>query len=243
MASPLDEVVSRKEAEHATLDLTSAFDGQGRLRLTKAKHKRKLPTTTEELRTKYRIEGNLWLMLAAKFRNKPWLVGTDANTFQTFASYILGEKVALIEIPKADGAGMQQLGPPWQLVLHYEYTLRREALKRVQEGDGSLTLDTALASSDKGFGTEGTLLHWPPGPVENGQQQERSSWSPGAGHKEEEQGQRGQRKKQGQRIQRQGWRQGQGQAAGQHTRRSQDLLCLWHSQRLRWHLWNGSHLP
>ncbi|CAE8737766.1 unnamed protein product [Polarella glacialis] len=149
MASPLDEVVSRKEAEHATLDLTSAFDGQGRLRLTTAKHKGKLPTTTEELRTKYRIEGNLWLMLAAKFRNKPWLVGTDANTFQTFASYILGEKVALIEIPKADGTGMQQLGPPWQLVLHYEYTLRREALKRVQEGDGSLTLDTALRQVTK----------------------------------------------------------------------------------------------
>ncbi|CAE8623315.1 unnamed protein product [Polarella glacialis] len=144
MASPLDEVVSRKEAEHATLDLTSAFDRQGRLRLTKAKHKGKLPTTTEELRTKYRVEGNLWLMLAATFRNKPWLVGTDANTFQTFASYILGEKVALIEIPKADGTGMQQLGPPWQLVLRYEYTLRREALRRVQEGDGSLTLDTAL---------------------------------------------------------------------------------------------------
>lgn len=53
VASPLDEVVSRKES--TTSSIQSAIDSSGHLRVTRTKCKSKMPTTTEEYRRVMRV--------------------------------------------------------------------------------------------------------------------------------------------------------------------------------------------
>ena len=63
----------------------------------------------------------------------------------TFASYILGDKVSLIQIPNLNGHGMTELNPPWQVVLSYEFALRRAAFKMAFEEPATITIASALA--------------------------------------------------------------------------------------------------
>lgn len=56
-AHPLDEVTSKKDSQ--SLQLQSSLDQSGRVRITRQRQKGKLPSTTEELRLKLRIEANV----------------------------------------------------------------------------------------------------------------------------------------------------------------------------------------
>ena len=66
-ASTLDEVGCVKDDLHGQLQ--SSLDASGRLRIIKEKKKAKMPTNSEELRAKIKIECNTMLMLAARFKN------------------------------------------------------------------------------------------------------------------------------------------------------------------------------
>ena len=72
-ASPLDEVTSVDESD--TQAMQASVDSDGRIRITKTKHKGKLLSTTEEFRMKLRVEGTTWMLLAAKYANRGWLQG------------------------------------------------------------------------------------------------------------------------------------------------------------------------
>ena len=67
-ASSLDEVLSIEDCQ--ALSLSSSLDATGHVKITKTKVKGKLPSTTEGLRQKLRLEGNTWLMIASKCRHK-----------------------------------------------------------------------------------------------------------------------------------------------------------------------------
>jgi hypothetical protein len=144
VAAPLDEVVSRADGAASSLDLSPSLDSAGRLRVTKAKTKVHMPNTTEEYRTKLKVECNAWLMISSKFRNKSVLQDLLPSTFEQFTSYILGERVHLLQVPDEAGTGMKLLQPPWQLTLNYEYALRKEAFKRVAADPAGLTIAAAL---------------------------------------------------------------------------------------------------
>jgi uncharacterized membrane protein YgcG len=144
VASPLDEIISRADGCSAQLDLASSLDVQGRLKVTKTKPKSKMPTSTEELRTKLAVEGNLWMMISSKFRNKSVLQGFTPRCMEDFTRYILGEKVLLLQVPDRASGGMGSLDPPWHLVLNYEYALRKEAFKRAMESPATVTIVEAL---------------------------------------------------------------------------------------------------
>ena len=137
-ASPLDEVSSLETAE--TQSLTASLDPTGRLRISKAKAKGRMPTTTEELRLRLRVEANTWLFLAVKFANRPWLQGLDPYLFSRYTDYLLGEKVYELRIPKENA--MESLQTPWPALLHYDYECRKSAFRRVREE--GLTLADAL---------------------------------------------------------------------------------------------------
>ena len=126
-AHPLDEVVNRKDAQ--SLQLQSSLDQSGRVRITRQRPKGKLPVNTEELRQKLRVEGNAWLMIAAKLRNKVYLRGLQQRHFDRYVDYLLGEKCYGMLIPGPAGEKVP-LSPPWHIMLDYEFELRKKAVRR-----------------------------------------------------------------------------------------------------------------
>ena len=88
-ASPLDQIA---HLEHATdVDMTVGLDNSGTFRTIRQKLKVDVPNDPEAYRKRMRVEMNLWLMLSARFMNKPWLEGTTSGPFDRFVNYILGK--------------------------------------------------------------------------------------------------------------------------------------------------------
>lgn len=146
VASPLDEVVSRKES--TTSSIQSAIDSSGHLRVTRTKCKSKMPTTTEEYRRVMRVEANAWLCMSARYKAKPWLHGLVAADFTKFVDFILGDRVYGIQLPSSTTEFGQTVKPDWSIVLAYEYKLRKEAMKLVTQQSKTLSEALHLVTKD-----------------------------------------------------------------------------------------------
>ena len=96
-AHPLDEITSKKEAQ--SLQLQTSLDQSGRVRIARQRPKGKIPTTTEELRQKLRIEAFAWLMVSSKLRNKVYLRGLQQRHFDRYVEYLLGERCYHMQVP------------------------------------------------------------------------------------------------------------------------------------------------
>ena len=128
-AAVLDEVTSISDEVNAQFQ--SSVDSSGRLRLVKERKKAKLPATSEELRQRLRLECYTFLMLAARFRTKPWFVDLRVQDYAKHVDFVLGDKVYLLQMSRTDGAtGTQAVNPSWTLLLNFEHRLRKEAYKR-----------------------------------------------------------------------------------------------------------------
>jgi hypothetical protein len=138
-ASPLDEVSSMADADLSAT--VQGWDNSGRSQLFRKRAKGSLPLTPEAFRTRLRVERNLWLFLATKFVNRPYLAGMTPSIWEEWTDYFLGSKVYLLEIMRPDGT-KSSLNPPWNIILSYELECRKKALVKVAE-DG-LTLAVAL---------------------------------------------------------------------------------------------------
>ncbi|CAE7206607.1 unnamed protein product [Symbiodinium sp. CCMP2592] len=132
-ASYLDEVISRKESN--SLQLQTSLDNQGRLRVMRQKPKGKLPQNTEERRAKIRLEASTWVMLAAKCRGRAYLQGLQLSHFDRFLEYLLGDKCYSMQVASAAPmsssahADRHTLSVPWNILLQYEFELRKWAIK------------------------------------------------------------------------------------------------------------------
>lgn len=148
LASNLDEVGSKDDS--LTIAIQSSVDTSGRLRITRERKKSKLPTTSEELRTKLKIEGTMLIMLGSKFRNREWFRDLEPNDFTRYVDWLLGEKVFSLQIPKAQAEGTQPLHPPWTVLLRFEQQVRKEAYKQALRTNRSikLTLQEAMVNSE-----------------------------------------------------------------------------------------------
>ncbi len=148
MASQLDEIGSKEEA--LTLSIQSSVDSTGRLRITRERKKSKLPTNSEELRAKMKLEANAFIMLGAKFRNRAWFQGLVPNDYSKFIDWLLGEKVFGLQVPKAVAEGTRPLNPPWSILLRFEHQVRKEAYKQAirQNRPIHLTLPEAMANAE-----------------------------------------------------------------------------------------------
>jgi hypothetical protein len=71
-----------------------------------------LQVDSEEFCMKIRIEAHVWLMLAAKFRNKVWLQGLTVSDWSRCTDFILGDNVLRMQIPMPNGSGQIDLSPP-----------------------------------------------------------------------------------------------------------------------------------
>ena len=139
VASPLDEVTSQLDVE--TDNITANIDLTGKVQILRKRAKSSLPATPEQFRLKIRVERNLWLFLASKFTNKPWLRGLAPAHWDQWTDFFLGEKVMLMSIPTPEGAKVP-LHPPWQIVLSFEFECRKRVMELINE-DG-LTMVEAM---------------------------------------------------------------------------------------------------
>ena len=120
-ASPMDEVVSIEDGDDWTFGVSS--DAAGAFRTVRKTMKVSFPASPEEYRKRLRVEANVWLFLATKHTNRPWLSDLIPADFEKLAKHILGKKVAEFEIILRNG----QKGPkvPWEVVLKYELEVRK----------------------------------------------------------------------------------------------------------------------
>ena len=132
-AATLDQIAHLEHA--AEVDITVGFDRTGGLRTVKKRHRVEVPACPEEYRKRIRVEMNTWLMIAAKCTGRPWLANLKRGAFDNFVDHVLGKQVNQI-----DSQGGRK--PDWNLVLSYEYEMRRQAFKLVRLGKA--TLDVAL---------------------------------------------------------------------------------------------------
>ena len=145
LASSLDEVGCLRDDMHGQLQ--SSLDSSGRLRIVKEKKKAKMPINSEELRAKMKIECNTMLMLAARFRNKPWFENLTSKTYHRYVDFLLGEKIYQLQIPRGDGSAQTvAANPSWDLMINFEHKLRKEAYRRAsREGRAlSITLEEVV---------------------------------------------------------------------------------------------------
>ena len=63
IASPLDEIVSKKDSSNSALQ--STLDSSGHIRVTRTKNKTKMPANTEEYRKAMKVEANAWLCMSS----------------------------------------------------------------------------------------------------------------------------------------------------------------------------------
>ena len=148
LASNLDEVGSKEDS--LTIAIQSSVDASGRLRITRERKKSKLPTTSEELRTKLRLEGTMLIMLGAKFRNREWFRDLEPNDFTRYVDWLLGEKVFALQVPKPQADGTQPLHPPWTVLLRFEQQVRKESYKQALRTNRSIkvTLQEAMVNAE-----------------------------------------------------------------------------------------------
>ena len=142
-ASPLDEVASIMDLDSQSLG--AVLDASGQIRIRKSKVKGQLPSSSEELRVKLRLECNVWAFLSTKFTAKTWLRNVSPAKWQRYADYILGDKVCNLKIPCLQGDAMQDVRPAWNVVLHYEWEIRKSAMRAAREG--GTPIDEALTNA------------------------------------------------------------------------------------------------
>lgn len=144
LATPLDEVTSQVDVE--TAEVTANLDLTGKVQILRKRVKSVLPATPEAFRQRLRVERNVWLFMASKFNNKPWLQGLTPSHWDTWTDFFLGHRVMLLEIPTPEGTKVP-LHPPWQIVLSFEHECRKKVMELINE-DG-FTMVAAMEAVPK----------------------------------------------------------------------------------------------
>ena len=105
------------------------LDGQLSIQ-TKRRFVSSAPTTPEQLRLKYKVLANCWLMGQMRQPGRHLFSDLDRNTFADFLDVLLSEKnFSLIQNIGAN----RVIRPDWSLCMGYEHELRKEALRLVRE--------------------------------------------------------------------------------------------------------------
>ena len=132
-ASKLDEVISADDLE--VQRMATGVNPQGLIQMMRTKSKTSLPSDPEQLRARFKVECNVWLMMQTKFPNRGWLQSLAPVDFEKYVDYLLGRKCNGLMVVSAAGSGDTNvpLNPAWHLVLQYDYQLRKEAFKMVRE--------------------------------------------------------------------------------------------------------------
>ena len=140
----LSEIANREDGEEEVMIPDLSRDGILKFKKGQAK-KIPIPKNSEQLRQRYRVLNNTWLMMKLRFRAKPWLNDVEPESYQTvLAKYVLGRKVADHVTRNREG---HEIKPSWDLVLHYEREIRKKGYDLVIEEN--LPIMAAIAKACK----------------------------------------------------------------------------------------------
>ena len=122
-----DEQESKKAEPQRHMSLH--LDGQLTIQ-TKRRFMSNMPSNPEELRLKYKVLSNCWLMGQLRQPGRHLFSDLDRNTFADFLDVLLSEKNFLL----IKNIGTTRIiRPDWSLCMGYEFELRKEALRLVRE--------------------------------------------------------------------------------------------------------------
>ena len=135
-AETLAQVISESEEEeqrklkpepsrHLGINLNTSLMIQTRRRYLSA-----MPQNTEQLRTKYRIMSNMWLLAQVRQPGRRLYEEFNDRTWSDLLDELLSEDMFQLE---QEVAGEKMITPRWEHCLEYEYQLRKEAIKRATE--------------------------------------------------------------------------------------------------------------
>ena len=132
----LPQVVSlaEEEAFEATKPESKSFAIHLDSSLTVQSKKRyiaKIPSCIEELRSKYTIMSNMWLLSKLRSPGRPLFSDLDEHTWSKFLETLLSEDNFLCE--RRIHGGKKVLAPDWNSCLEYEFQLRKQACKIIRE--------------------------------------------------------------------------------------------------------------
>ena len=158
-AEPLDQVISQAEAEEQDrkkpdpprqygMHLNATLTIQTRRRYTSSR-----PKNLEELRQKYDVLSNCWLLGQQRQPGRALYSDVDSNTFPRILKELLGKNNFSLQ---KELEGQPLVAPPWGHCLSYEYELRREAYKRCWEQCMGFNAAWWGTYAD----TEHRMLHW-----------------------------------------------------------------------------------
>ena len=131
-AERLDQVVNVLEeraelaktphvAKHLGIHLDSSLSIQ-----TRRRFKSVLPATTEELRMKFSVISNLWLLSKMRQPSRQIFADFTETTFPKILDELLSEKNFLLD---RNIAGTRMIVPKWEHCLEYEYQVRSQAIQ------------------------------------------------------------------------------------------------------------------
>ena len=141
----LSQYVSREHSEAeqygAVIDKST-----GAIKIKKGFSEGKKPASPEEFRTAIKLVAHTWSMCFIRYPHKPFLKDVSVSQWQRYADYILGEHVR--RLSAKDSQGHELSAPPWDLVMAYDYQIRRGMARLINEGESLVAaLDQSMKDS------------------------------------------------------------------------------------------------
>ena len=96
---------------------------------TKRRYMSHMPSSTEQLRQKYKVMTHMWLLAQMRQPTRPLYSDLTKDTFNDLLEELLSTRNFLLE---RQVAGQQLVAPVWEHCLDYEYNIRKEAIERTR---------------------------------------------------------------------------------------------------------------
>ena len=97
---------------------------------TKRRYMSHMPSSTEELRQKYKVMTHMWLLAQMRQPTRPLYSDLTKDTFNGLLEELLSTRNFLLE---RQVAGQQLVAPVWEHCLDYEYNIRKESIERTRK--------------------------------------------------------------------------------------------------------------
>jgi hypothetical protein len=128
-AEKLNTIIHRDQDDDDGLE--PMWGSDGRLKIKKSTSTTTEPENAEQLRRRLDLMMIGLQMIALRYPNKMQLQGITPQVFRSYTSYLLGEHV--LELVATDTEGKVLAAPSWELVLKYEYEIRKKAYRILQD--------------------------------------------------------------------------------------------------------------
>jgi len=143
-AEPLSKVTTVALEQESVTSATGAgvdVRKDGLLHVVKGKRTAPLPTGPEQFRAVMRVMGLHWEMVHLKGAGRAILKDYSVQVFERHVDYILGDECHLI----GEANPTMACTPTWDLLMKYEFELRKHAIRKVNEG--GMTLAEAMEAA------------------------------------------------------------------------------------------------